>query len=154
MKKQWRQAFVGKAGHLSVCTISTTSCFISCSPVGRLIPEDLVTVLTELYEVRAVWYNFGLALNLTSDDLDAIKGPYTDPSECLREAINGWLNTFPDPSWESVVQALRSPIVGRKILARRLEQKYCIQELNVPPAGKNKHEALFTELMKNTIKGL
>ncbi len=113
------------------------TCFISWSPVGRLVPNDLVTVLTELREVRADWYDIGLALNLTPGDLDAIKGPYKDSKECLRETIKEWLNTSPDPSWVVLVQALRSPIVGRESSARRLEQKYCAQEQSGPPAGKN-----------------
>ncbi len=96
-----------------------------------------MTVLTELREVRADWYDIGLALNLTPGDLDAIKGPYKDPKECLRETIKEWFNTSPDPSWVVLVQALRSPIVGRESSARRLEQKYCTQGQSQPPAGKN-----------------
>ncbi len=111
-----------------------STCFFSCSPVGRLVPNDLATVLTELREVRADWYDIGLALNLTPGDLDAIKGPYKDPKECLRETIKEWLNTSPDPSWKAIAQALRSPIVNRVILANLLEQEFCTHDRSGPPA--------------------
>ncbi len=135
-----------------------STCFFSCSPVGRLVPNDLVTVLTELREVRADWYDIGLALNLKPGDLDAIKGPYKYPKECLRETIKAWLNTSPDPSWEAIVQALRSPIVSRDNLAEFLEQEFCAQEGSEPPAAGKKslektilvHAIWYTSLKSDT----
>ncbi len=121
----------------SASTSNKLTCFVSYPTVVQLGPNDLVTVLTELHDDSDQWYNFGLALNLTPGALDAIKGPYKDPKECLRETIKEWLNTSPDPSWVVLVQALRSPIVGRESSARRLEQKYCTHEQSGPPAGKN-----------------
>ncbi len=98
-----------------------------------------MTVLTELHEDSDQWYNLGLALNLTPGALDAIKGQYKDPKECLRDAVKAWLNMSPDPSWKAIVHALRSTIVGRDSSARRLEQEYCMQQQSEPPAGKNDH---------------
>ncbi len=88
--------------------------------VGQLGPDDLVDVLTELLDVCADWENIGLGLRLKSGTLDAMKGPYK-PKDCLRDMLKEWLNTSPDPSWQSLIQALRSPIVGQESLARRLE---------------------------------
>ncbi len=94
-----------------------------------------MTVLNELHDGSDQWYNLGLTLKLRPGDLDAIKGPYKDPKECLRDAVKAWLNTSPDPSWEAIVQALRNPIVGRESSARRLEQMYCTQGQSEPLAA-------------------
>ncbi len=102
--------------------------------VGQLGPNDLVTVLTELCEVCAQWYYLGLVLNLTPDVLDAIKGPFKSDKDCLRDVVLRWLKTS-GPSWEALVQALRSPIVDTERLARHLEQKYCVRGLE-PPISK------------------
>ncbi len=130
----------------SASTSNKLTCFVSYPTVGRLEPNDLVTVLTELHDDSDRWYNLGLALNLTPGALDAIKGPYKDPKECLRETIKEWSNTSPDPSWVVLVQALRSPIVGRESSARRLEQKYCPREWSEPPPGKNDEIAIYSQL--------
>ncbi len=124
-------------GPVHSASTSKLMCFVSYPTVDQLGPNDLVTVLTELHDDSDQWYNLGLTLNLTPGALDAIKGPYKDPKQCLRETIKEWLNTSPNPSWVVLVQALRSTIVGRESSARRLEQKYCAQEQSEPPAGKN-----------------
>lgn len=89
-------------------------------------PDDLLTILTELYDARADWFNIGLSLKLSPGTLNAVKGPHKDPKDCLRDMLLEWLNTL-DPSWEGVLEALRNPIVGRGRLADHLEVKYCAQ---------------------------
>ena len=41
--------------------------------------------------------------------------------------LKHWLKTAvdPPPTWEAVVTALRSPAVNEKMIAARLEEKYC-----------------------------
>ena len=43
------------------------------------------------------------------------------------EMLKHWLETAvdPPPTWETVVSALRSPIVDMKYIAAQLELKYC-----------------------------
>ncbi len=93
-------------------------------------------VLTELCGVCADWENIGLGLGLEAGTLDAIKGPFKKPQDCLRDMLKEWLNTSPDCSWQSVIRALRSPIVRQNTLASHLETKHCNQEGSVPPPGK------------------
>ncbi len=104
--------------------------------VGVLGPDDLRAVLTELVDVCADWENIGLELELAPGTLDAIKGPFKDHRDCLRDMLKKWLNTSAAPSWEGLVQALKSPIVGKVGLANELEAKFCTQEGRRPPEGK------------------
>ncbi len=100
-----------------------------------LCPEDLVTVLEELIGACAKWENIGLKLGLTSGILAAIKGPYKEPQACLRDMLREWLSTGLEPSWQSLVQVLRSPIVSEETLARVIEVKYCNEVGSQPFAG-------------------
>ncbi len=95
----------------------------------------MVVVLTELIDICFDWENIGLELGLTTGTLDAIKVPYKSHKDCLKDTLKEWLNRSPDPSWQSLIQALRSPIVEKKQLASLLESKYGPQEGSVPPTG-------------------
>ncbi len=111
-------------------------------------------VLKELVDVCADWENIGLELRLSPGILDAIKGPYKVHEDCLRDMLKKWLNTSPDPSWQSLIEALRSPIVGKEPLARHLETKYC-KEGSVPPAGKQGNREKITNFIhpiRNSLK--
>ncbi len=93
-------------------------------------------VLTELIGIRLDWENIGLGLRLSPGILQALKDPYKPAADCLTDMLREWLNRSPDPSWQSLIRALRSPIVGKDTLANHLESKYCLQEGSVPPPGK------------------
>ncbi len=104
--------------------------------VCKLGPGDLLDVLTELYDVRADWVNIGLALKLTPGTLRAMKGPYKEPKDCLRDMLTEWLTTcMPDASWSSLVNALRHPIVGQGNFAAALERKYFTQKRSEQSTG-------------------
>ena len=53
---------------------------------------------------------------------------YSDPSDSLHEVLMYWLKTAvdPPPTWNAVVTALKSPLVGEKNIAAQLESKYCL----------------------------
>ncbi len=99
--------------------------------MSELGPNDLQVVLTALCEhVGGEWENIGLALGLKSGILDGLKGDHKRPGDCLRDMLKEWLNRSDDPSWQSLIRALRNPSVGRMQLANALQAKYC-----PPPAG-------------------
>ncbi len=94
--------------------------------MSELGPNDLQLVLSELCEhVGGEWENIGLALGLKSGILDGLKGDHKRPGDCLRDMLKEWLNRSPDPSWQSLIKALRNPSVRRVQLANALEAKYC-----------------------------
>ncbi len=103
--------------------------------VRELGSDDLVDVLNELLDASSNWENIGLGLRLSPGILQALKGPYKLPWDCLRDMLREWLNRSPDPSWQSLIRVLRSPIVGKDTLANHLEAKYLTQEGSVSPSG-------------------
>ena len=92
----------------------------------QLSVNDLPVVMEELNDTRVKWYDIGLQLRMSVGTLDAIKEQYDDLSHCLRETLKTWLKTCPSPpTWNNIIDALRSSTVGEVRLAEDLEQKYC-----------------------------
>ena len=87
--------------------------------------KDLGTVLKEIKNVNKKWKFLGLELGLLGPTLDGISS--SDYEVCKMEMIQKWLNKEdPDchPSWNSLAEALRSPLVQHKPIAEDIERKY------------------------------
>ena len=82
----------------------------------------LYCVQVAIWDARAKWYSIGLGLGLSADTLDAIaKAHQQQPEECVIDTIKQWLrNDDPQPTWEALSDALRSPVVGYAHLAEKL----------------------------------
>ena len=84
----------------------------------------------DLVEVVHLWKEFGLALGLKPPTLERIWGCYVHQVErCFTEVIAAWLNgedrphNSPDPNWEEVIAALKSPSVDKKDHALQLTKQ-------------------------------
>ena len=87
--------------------------------------DDLVCVMEEILDVSADWYDLGLQLKVRTGTLDGIRTEFNVPKHQLREMLKAWLNTGDNPSWKTLIDALRSRMVGASQLAAALETKYC-----------------------------
>ncbi len=87
--------------------------------------SDLKLVYGALFEVRAKWRRIGLELGLTPGTLDAIEQRKINPSDRLEAVLLDWLRGATAATWEQVIDALRSALVGAIQLARKLELKHC-----------------------------
>ena len=86
--------------------------------------NDLGLVCETVYEARTNAYEIGLILKVTVDTLDSIKEQYSNPSDKLREVLKTWLRTASKPTWQDILDALRSCMVGQPKLASDIEAKY------------------------------
>ena len=69
------------------------------------------------------WYRLGLALTLSSYDLDMIEKDFRgDTRKQTCKMFDLWLKTQPDASYEQLIKALRK--VGDETLANSLCKKY------------------------------
>jgi len=108
---------------------STGSCvYLS----DRLSEDDLAAVQRKLFAVRTKWYNLGLELGQRASNLDSINARYTgNPDECFRQVILDWLKGIsPSPTWQAVVNALKSPTVAEHQVAEQIQT-----ELSQPPSA-------------------
>ena len=109
------------------------------SPTETLSSGDLATLVNELHEVRADWYDLGVQLRMETHDLDVFRlENQNDTKKCLRQMLSVWLTrTVPSPpSWERVVDALSSPAIDTPTVAERIRRTYC---------SKSSEEATDTE---------
>ena len=54
-------------------------------------------------------------------DLNAIRKEYTDQGDCLTNMLHKWLQTAPNPNWDSIITALSSRAVGEIRLAEDIK---------------------------------
>ena len=88
---------------------------------------DLSTVRKEIHDAQNKWYDIGIELKVDTSTLKAIEFMYSNAKDCLREVISEWLKAVsPKPTWRSLVDALRLPVVDEPKLAAVLEGKYCL----------------------------
>ncbi len=65
-----------------------------------------------------------LVLNVSLGIIDSIGTKWQDnPDECYREGLKEWLNEG-EKSWEDMVEALSSRIVGHSDIARTIERDH------------------------------
>ena len=87
-----------------------------------LQPDDAAKILEELLEAQNQSFLLGLGLNLRLHEVEAIHARYLDPRERLLHLIIAFLRQAePRPTWSVIVNALKSPMVCRTALARRVE---------------------------------
>ena len=91
--------------------------------VGTLNINHPVQVLRAIWDGRTVWRAIGLELGLSHDVIEAIstENPLS-VDDCFYEMISKWLRSACRPNWESLISALRSPLVGREALAVELAE--------------------------------
>ena len=89
--------------------------------------DDLGDVLEETLGSSTKWYRIGLRLKVPVAKLDGIRKEFNDQQECLCEMLKEWLKSTAGtkPSWEVLVEALRSQTVGETQLADQLETNHC-----------------------------
>ncbi|XP_064407538.1 uncharacterized protein LOC135352306 isoform X5 [Halichondria panicea] len=85
---------------------------------------DLGKLYIATFDARIKWRNFLLVLEIPSDTIDSIGKDWSNnPDDCYREGLKEWLKGG-ERSWEDVVKALSSPIVGEVHIARTIEKDH------------------------------
>ena len=85
---------------------------------------DLKKLYLVTFDARIKWRNILLILDVPSDTIDSIGTKWRDnPDECYREGLKEWLKGG-KRSWEDVIKALSSPIVGHSDIARTIEKDH------------------------------
>ena len=89
--------------------------------MDQLNENHLCDVYRSVYGARAKWYNIGLELGIPSSELDTLRAQ--NGEDALREVLKHWLQQIdPPPTWGRLLEALRSPTVGKQQLALELER--------------------------------
>ena len=93
---------------------------------GPLTSGDLKKVLSSIWEARKEWFHIGIQLDMKTSDLKVIKTDYDDAGLCFTEMLTAWLKRMnPPPTWEALVDGLKSPTVGYEQLADTIQKTHC-----------------------------
>ena len=90
-----------------------------------LTTSDLSIVQDAVFDARAKWYEIGLQLGVPPSSLDSIRIDGDSNGEKLCETLKVWLKTVLKPTWQNILDALRSRAVGELKIAASVEAKYC-----------------------------
>ena len=94
---------------------------------GPLTSDDLKKILNSLWDARTKWYNMGIQLEMKVPVLETIKQNHPNEVDlCFTMMLTEWLKqTDPPPTWEALVDALKSSSVGYGELGRTIQKSYC-----------------------------
>ena len=68
------------------------------------------------------WFGLGVHLGMDIAKLKGIERRNGDIEECKHDMLQAWIDTEGEPSWYSIVRALRK--IQENDLAEKLEKKY------------------------------
>lgn len=97
------------------------------TPTQKILTEkDLPDVLKALRDARGKWKEIGLVLGIPITDLNTIEMESDNKvDKCLENMITIWLKRRSlNPSWQSLIEALKEPTVGEEGVADDIEKKY------------------------------
>ncbi len=91
--------------------------------------------ITATFEARNKWRNILLNLKVNIATIESIGSKFRDnPDECYREGLVEWLKGE-ERSWEDVVEALSSPIVGHSDIATTIERNHILPPHGLAPSA-------------------
>ncbi len=87
--------------------------------------SDFREVRAALHIARLQWQNLGIELGISVDDLENMRDEGRDNEQRLEKMVMAWLGTQSLlPSWEKLVGALQTEVVGREDVAQDIMDRY------------------------------
>ena len=85
--------------------------------------KDLKEVVNKLASVKHKWFEIGIQLGMSNEDLKRLP----DHGHQLHEVLEIWLRggTTVLPIWSSLADALKSPDVDKSELGEAIQRQYC-----------------------------
>ena len=90
-----------------------------------LSDEHLHTLLELLHGAADKWEEIATFLKVRRGSIAVVKAEPTNAEKKLFDIIKRWLNeTNPIPTAANLVDALRHPLVGENVIARKIEREF------------------------------
>ena len=116
--------------HLRLSAAVITMSLLLCGDVetnpGPLTSSDLKQVVSSVWEARTKWFHIGIQLDMETSNLQVIKtNCHSEVDMCFTEMLTTWLKRMnPPPTWETLVDALKSQPVGYEQLADTIQKTH------------------------------
>ena len=119
------------------CLCLSFSAAVPATAHTELDSGKLGVIVEAVASVSSKWYLFGSQVGVLSTTLDKIRVQFpNNPDGCLSEVLKQRLKAIdPELTWEIIVAALRTNIVGERRLAEEIEKKYCSSTGDQPDKG-------------------
>ena len=93
---------------------SVVTCILDISDTLKKAP-DKYELHNLLANIRAMWYEIGICLRVSDNDLESIERNPISDTEKLSAVINKWEVTQSSPfTWATVISCIENPIVKTK----------------------------------------
>ena len=80
---------------------------------------SLKQVKNFLLDVQLKWYDLGIELEVSQQELNVIRSNHKDdPASGLREMVTVWLKDNDQATWDALAEALESKSIKEKNLAK------------------------------------
>ena len=90
-----------------------------------LSDEHLPILLKLLHGAADKWEMIATFLQMRRGSIAVVKAEQTDAEKKLFDIIRRWLNeTNPIPTAANLVDALRHPLIGENVIARKIEEEF------------------------------
>jgi hypothetical protein len=101
-----------------------------CAASGGSSAESAPTLSVLANRVASViphqWKNMAVQLELSEGDIKSIQGDENKISDCFNAVMERWKQSLTKPfTWETLINALRSPSVNEIRLANELNCEFC-----------------------------
>ena len=88
--------------------------------------NDVIRIVEEICSVQTQSITLGYLLKIPGPVLDSIHQDYTRSQDRLIRVIREFVNRIePRPTWRVIVEALKSPLIRKQRLAKKIANKYC-----------------------------
>ena len=82
----------------------------------------LPSALKMVFPLASEWKTLGVMLKARTEILDNIEHDYKKAHDCLREMLSAWLKNGPQPSWQTLAEAVE---LFNESLAKNITDTYC-----------------------------
>ena len=98
----------------------------SIDSYGNTLPSDHELMNKVATVIPTKWWHVGIQLGVDNTQLDMIKQRCAnEPLQCFAEVFSEWKRRMTMPfSWSTIIEALKSELVGENMLAHKLQEAF------------------------------
>ncbi len=89
------------------------------APVGL---DELNDVCIQLIGLAARWWDIGIGIGVTHQELETIRHNHRDASERLSYTLSAWIQNCENHTWDCLLQSLKN--IGFRNVARKIQKRY------------------------------
>ena len=94
---------------------------------------DKDVLLNLLADIKHLWHEIGLALQVPDEEIEGLRQENLSNIIKLSKILQYWINQCVDVTWQSIITAVRSKIVGKTQISQEIESYVYLLSTN--PGG-------------------